>query len=231
MSILSCRDSRESSIFSLASVRGSSCTSVRTSSVVTESPEDPSVLKEKNKFYKSKKNRRENDEEQLIMFDPAVVKFSKWKARFERLVQLREIEEEEVKKDLLLKALPPATKALVPNLFRRHEEPFEKPADVILAKLADHYDKVERKDRIKRRIEFFSSVQGERNFYQFANDLKEQLFECDFAQFEEEALVTVFIMGLNNSVLRKHLLKDELWLTSLTAAVELAVQFQEVLPS
>uniref|UniRef100_A0A146MDK2 Uncharacterized protein n=1 Tax=Lygus hesperus TaxID=30085 RepID=A0A146MDK2_LYGHE len=227
--------SREGSAFSVCgTTRPSICGTTRSSSTAAEPlPEDPVITKSRKQLYgiSARKAQKPPEDSQLVLYDPEVIHFPQWRARFHRLLQAREIEDEDTKKSILLKALLPKTVDLIPTLFRRHEEPFEKDTDVILDKLQNYYDKIERKDRIKARIHFFSSVQGGTHFYEFANALKAQLFNCDFGSFEEDALVMAFVMGLDNPVLKKHLLEKEIWLTSLIETVELAVKFQEVLPS
>lgn len=201
--------------------------------MTSQEPEDPLVAKERKKLYEigKKYQRKPVNDDQLVMFDPEVIHFRPWRTKFEKLLETREIEDEETKKAILLKALLAKTVQLIPTFFRRYEEPMEKDTEVILNKLQDHYEKIERKHRIKARIRFFGTTQGERSFYEFANALKDQLFDCDFGSFEEDALVLVFVQGLSNPVLKKHLLEKELWLTSLLEAVELAIKFQDVLPN
>ncbi|KAF6212674.1 hypothetical protein GE061_013200 [Apolygus lucorum] len=234
--------SREGSTFSVCgttrpSMLGPALPSIfgttKSSTTATESlPEDPVITKSRKQLYgiSARKAQKPPEDSQLVMYDPEVIHFPQWRSRFDKLLEVREIEDEETKKSILLKALLPKTVDLIPTLFRRHEEPFEKDTNVILDKLQNYYDKIERKDRIKSRIRFFNSVQGGAHFYEFANTLKAQLFDCDFGSFEQDALVTAFVMGLDNPILKKHLLEKELWCSSLIETVELALKFQEVLP-
>lgn len=140
-------------------------------------------------------------------FDPDRDDIEVWHYKFSNSLRLSKIEDEETKRLLFVESLDTKVLGTLINLVHPRtidECTFEELYQTLLNNF-----KV-RKLKVVERVKFFSAKQGTESIVGFSNVLRRAATDCKFpSDFQQDALITSFIMGLNDSAVRANLLRKD----------------------
>lgn len=152
------------------------------------------------------------------LFNPETCDYQVWNVKFQNSIKLAGIEDGETRKMLFINALNTPTLATLINLCKPSTLE-ELSYDELHNILRDNY-KV-KKIAIAERVKFFSRRQGSESLADFAASLRRVVDDCQFPrQFYQQALITAFVMGTNNTSIKTELLKRDY--VTFTEVVDLA---------
>lgn len=143
-----------------------------------------------------------------VEFDPDKIDFETFMVKFENYLVLNKIESDTLKRALLIDSLTSKPLQTLISLCKP-ESPSKFSFENLLKKLSENYKKITFKST--ERYYFFTYKQKQNDSIQdFANQLKNMTTNCGFpANFLQDALVTAFIIGINDGDIRKNLLQKD----------------------
>lgn len=142
-------------------------------------------------------------------FDPTQYDWEDWEVLFETYINVEGVTNDIKKRNLLITALAVQPFKTLISICKPGK-PNECEYSELLAKLRSNYKRVTFPST--ERIKFFANRQeSSQSITEFANSLRDQATTCSFpSDFYEDALIAIFVGGLRNEHVRKHLMQKDL---------------------
>ncbi|KAF2893952.1 hypothetical protein ILUMI_12226 [Ignelater luminosus] len=136
-------------------------------------------------------------------FDPSSIKWEVWQIKFEAVLKIAEIDDDESKVAVLISNLSGSVLESLVNMCKP-KMPTDFTVKELLSKLTENFEQVS--FTVAERCKFFKMCQNNETLTEFALKLKQQADKCEFPNtFYEEALITAFVMNIDSTDIRTHL--------------------------
>jgi transposase InsO family protein len=156
-------------------------------------------------------NRTAGDQTRFRLheFDPTTFDWEEWEVLFDTYLEVENISDDIKKRNLLITGLGVQPFKTLISICKP-KKPTEWSYRELLTKLRSNYARITFAST--ERIKFFGKRQeAAQSLTHFANHLRDKATTCNFPpDFYEQALITAFVGGLTNDLVRKHLMQRSL---------------------